>query len=84
VSNFPWTYDSNESCYLLKGRVTVTPSDGREPVSFGAGDFVTFPAGMSCRWDVTEAVHKHFHVLLKLKRPGNSETEVQRYNRLDY
>jgi uncharacterized protein len=61
VSKFPWTYDSNESCYLLKGKVTVTPTDGiRQPVSFGAGDFVTFPAGMSCIWDVSEPVHKHF------------------------
>eukprot|EP00586_Coscinodiscus_wailesii_P007015 CAMPEP_0172491158 /NCGR_PEP_ID=MMETSP1066-20121228/21865_1 /TAXON_ID=671091 /ORGANISM="Coscinodiscus wailesii, Strain CCMP2513" /LENGTH=95 /DNA_ID=CAMNT_0013260051 /DNA_START=258 /DNA_END=545 /DNA_ORIENTATION=- len=61
VSKFPWTYDSNESCYLLAGKVTVTPSDGRQPATFGKGDFVTFPAGMSCTWDVSEAVQKHFN-----------------------
>mmetsp|Transcript_20619 Transcript_20619/g.41990 ORF Transcript_20619/g.41990 Transcript_20619/m.41990 type:complete len:131 (+) Transcript_20619:67-459(+) len=60
ASKFPWTYDSNESCYLLQGKVSVTPSDGRKEVTFGKGDFVTFPAGMSCTWDVTEAVEKHF------------------------
>jgi uncharacterized cupin superfamily protein len=60
ASKFPWTYDSSERCYLLKGKVTVTPTDGRKAVTFGAGDFVTFPAGMSCTWDVSEAVHKHF------------------------
>jgi uncharacterized protein len=60
VSKFPWTYDSNESCYLLNGQVTVTPTDGRQPATFGAGDFVTFPSGMSCTWDVSEAVQKHF------------------------
>jgi hypothetical protein len=60
VSKFPWTYDSNESCYLLSGQVTVTPSDGSPPATFGKGDFVTFPAGMSCTWDVTEPVQKHF------------------------
>lgn len=60
VSKFPWTYDSAESCYLLAGKVTATPSDGRQPASFGKGDFVTFPAGMSCTWDVSEAVQKHF------------------------
>lgn len=60
VSKFPWTYDQNESCFLLNGQVTVTPSDGRKAATFGAGDFVTFPAGMSCEWDVTEAVHKHY------------------------
>jgi len=60
VSKFPWTYDSSESCYLLAGQVTVTPTDGRNPATFGKGDFVTFPAGMSCTWDVSEAVQKHF------------------------
>lgn len=60
ASKFPWSYDSNESCYLLAGQVTVTPTDGRKPATFGKGDFVTFPAGMSCTWDVSEAVHKHF------------------------
>jgi len=60
VSKFPWTYGEAESCYLLAGKVTVTPSDGRKPASFGKGDFVTFPAGMSCTWDVTEAVEKHY------------------------
>mmetsp|Transcript_6168 Transcript_6168/g.12691 ORF Transcript_6168/g.12691 Transcript_6168/m.12691 type:complete len:141 (-) Transcript_6168:48-470(-) len=60
AGSFPWTYGENESCYLLQGQVTVTPTDGRQPATFGKGDFVTFPAGMSCQWDVTEAVHKHF------------------------
>ncbi|KAL3772836.1 hypothetical protein ACHAW5_009513 [Stephanodiscus triporus] len=60
ASKFPWTYGSTESCYLLKGRVTVTPSDGRRPVTIGKGDFATFPAGMSCTWDVAEAVEKHY------------------------
>ena len=60
ASNFPWSYEQSESCYLLKGQVTVTPKDGRAPATFGKGDFVTFPAGMSCTWDVTEAVQKHF------------------------
>eukprot|EP00537_Pseudo-nitzschia_pungens_P018849 CAMPEP_0172410744 /NCGR_PEP_ID=MMETSP1061-20121228/77039_1 /TAXON_ID=37318 /ORGANISM="Pseudo-nitzschia pungens, Strain cf. pungens" /LENGTH=145 /DNA_ID=CAMNT_0013146937 /DNA_START=527 /DNA_END=964 /DNA_ORIENTATION=+ len=60
VSKFPWTYGQSESCYLLAGKVTVTPSDGRQPATFGKGDYVTFPADMSCTWDVTEAVQKHF------------------------
>ncbi|CAB9507032.1 Enzyme of the cupin superfamily [Seminavis robusta] len=60
ASKFPWTYDSNESCYLLEGQVTVTPTDDRPPATFGKGDFVTFPAGMSCTWDVSVPVNKHF------------------------
>ncbi|KAL7484215.1 hypothetical protein ACHAW6_009857 [Cyclotella cf. meneghiniana] len=59
-SKFPWTYDSTESCYLLQGQVTVTPTDGRKPATFGKGDFITFPSGMSCTWDVSERVEKHY------------------------
>jgi uncharacterized protein len=59
VSTFPWTYDEQETCYLLEGRVTVTP-EGGEPVTVAAGDLVTFPAGMTCTWEVTEPVRKHY------------------------
>lgn len=59
ASEFPWTYDSMEECLLLEGEVEVTP-DGGQPVSFGAGDFVTFPKGMSCFWKVTKPVRKHY------------------------
>ncbi len=58
-SVFPWTYDQTETCYLLEGDVTVTP-DGGEPVHFGAGDLVVFPAGMSCTWDIHADVKKHY------------------------
>ena len=59
VSSFDWTYDNQETCLLLEGNVTVTP-DGGEPVRFCAGDLVTFPAGMDCRWVVHKAVRKHY------------------------
>jgi len=58
-SSFPWTYDSEEVCYFLEGEVVVTP-DGGAPVAMGKGDLVTFPAGMSCRWEVRQAVRKHY------------------------
>lgn len=59
-STFPWSYGDRETCYLLAGSVTVTP-DGGDPVSFGAGDLVTFPAGMSCFWEISVAVRKHYN-----------------------
>ena len=59
ASSFDWIYDAEETCLLLDGEVTVTP-DGGEPVKFGAGDLVVFPAGMDCRWDVHKAVRKHY------------------------
>ncbi len=59
VSRFDWSYAVAESCYILAGEVTVTPAGG-EPVRIVAGDFVTFPAGMDCVWDVTAAIRKHY------------------------
>lgn len=58
-SEFPWHYDSPETCYFLAGDVVVTPEEG-QPVQMGQGDLVTFPAGMTCTWKVTQAVRKHF------------------------
>ncbi|XP_027148260.1 uncharacterized protein LOC113748879 [Coffea eugenioides] len=59
-SKFPWTYSSKETCYLLKGKVKVYPDGSEEVVEIGAGDLVEFPKGMSCTWDVSEAVDKHY------------------------
>lgn len=59
VSRFDWSYDSQEQCYFLEGKVTVSTKDGQS-VSFGKGDFVTFPKGLACTWDIKEAVKKHY------------------------
>ena len=60
VSRFPWVYDSTEECFILEGDVTVSTPDGRA-VRFGAGDFVTFPEGLSCTWDIKKPVRKHYN-----------------------
>jgi uncharacterized protein len=60
VSTFPWSYNSQEIAYILEGEVTVTPKNGGAPVNFGVGDLVTFPAGLSCIWDVKKALRKHY------------------------
>jgi uncharacterized cupin superfamily protein len=59
VSRFDWHYDTIEECYLLEGEVTVETPDGQS-VSFGRGDYVTFPKNLSCTWDISKAVKKHF------------------------
>lgn len=57
-SEFDWCYDERETCFLLEGNVTVTMDSGS--VSFGIGDLVIFPAGLSCRWKVNQTVTKHY------------------------
>ena len=59
ASEFPWSYDAQETCYFLEGDVIVTP-DGEEPVNMGKGDLVTFPKGMSCTWNIGKDVKKHY------------------------
>jgi uncharacterized cupin superfamily protein len=60
VSRFDWNYDDVEECYFLEGKVTVDTKDGSS-VSFGKGDFVTFPKGLSCVWNIKEPVRKHYN-----------------------
>ncbi|TQD87466.1 hypothetical protein C1H46_026978 [Malus baccata] len=54
-------FDAEETCYLLKGRVKAYyPKGSSEYVEFGAGDLVTIPKGLTCTWDVSLAVDKHY------------------------
>lgn len=59
ASTFPWVYDMTETCYLLQGRVTVTTGDGAS-VTFGEGDLVVFPEGLSCTWTIHSPVRKRY------------------------
>ena len=58
ASTFPWTYGSTEQCYILKGKVIVTPDGASEGVTLEAGDFAEMEKGLSCTWDVTEDISK--------------------------
>ncbi|KAM7496162.1 hypothetical protein LguiA_020576 [Lonicera macranthoides] len=57
-------FDARETCYLLRGKVKVYPKNSSpesdDVVEFGAGDLVILPQGLSCTWDVSVAVDKHY------------------------
>ncbi|RKX77098.1 MAG: cupin [Spirochaetes bacterium] len=59
VSRFDWYYDNTEECLLLEGRVVVETDEGNVEVK--EGDFVIFPRGLSCVWDIKEPVRKHYN-----------------------
>lgn len=61
VSEFDWYYDQTEECYILEGEVEVSTSEGI--IKINAGDFVTFPEGLSCTWKVIKPVRKHYNFL---------------------
>lgn len=57
-SSFVWTYDEQETCLILEGRAVVS-ADGKK-FPFKAGDYVVFPKGLSCTWEIEKAIKKHY------------------------
>jgi uncharacterized cupin superfamily protein len=58
-SEFDWYYDFTEQCYFLEGEVIVKAGDKEYHIK--AGDFVTFPKGLSCTWKILKKVRKHYN-----------------------
>jgi uncharacterized cupin superfamily protein len=59
-SKFSWLYDEMETCYILEGKANVKTKE--KTVTFGAGDLVTFPAGLECEWEILEDVRKRYKI----------------------
>lgn len=59
VSEFPWSYNEQETCFILSGRAEVEGENG-ERFSFGAGDWVVFPVGLTCTWRILEPIEKKY------------------------
>jgi uncharacterized protein len=58
-SRFDWSYDSQEQCLFLEGEVVIHTPGGKQ-VHIQKGDFVTFPQGLNCTWEVRKPVRKHY------------------------
>lgn len=58
-SEFQWAYDEDEICYILEGEAQVIDDKGNL-ISFGAGDWVEFPAGLKCTWNITKDIKKRY------------------------
>jgi uncharacterized cupin superfamily protein len=59
ASRFDWEYDTEEHCYILEGKVTVETAEGNYEIE--AGDYVIFPQGLQCTWDIKEDIRKHYN-----------------------
>ena len=59
VSRFEWEYDGEEQCLFLEGEVVIETDKGNHVIK--KGDFVTFPDGLHCVWDIKEPVKKHYY-----------------------
>ncbi len=60
ASQFPWEYDEKETCMILEGDVEVTSEEGKK-FHFKGGDWVVFPKGMKCKWNIKKPVRKHYN-----------------------
>ena len=57
-SSFAWNYDQKETCLILKGKAVIKTPEGN--IEFGPGDFVVFPEGLSCTWEIKEKIRKRY------------------------
>jgi len=60
ISEFPWFYDDQETCYILDGEATATDNKGNTVV-FGKGDMVRFEKGLSCTWKIVKDIRKKYY-----------------------
>ncbi|MGD2066648.1 MAG: cupin domain-containing protein, partial [Candidatus Bathyarchaeota archaeon] len=56
-SEFPWEYFEQETCLILEGKAVVKTPE--ETVEFEAGDYVVFPEGLKCTWEIKQKIRKH-------------------------
>lgn len=61
ASRFDWSYEQTEQCYILEGEIEIITEDGSFEIK--PGDFVTFEKGLSCEWNITKAVRKHYNFI---------------------
>ena len=57
-SQFDWKYDQDEHCFIIQGNVIVKTDN--ESVHLTSGDYVIFPKGLKCYWEVRDAIKKYF------------------------
>ncbi|BAU14528.1 hypothetical protein LEP3755_50760 [Leptolyngbya sp. NIES-3755] len=81
-STFPAIYAEDEMFYILEGEAIITPESG-EPVRMSEGDLVALPIGLSCTWEVTRDLKKHYCYQMLVKKQLSSE-DLQALKILDY
>lgn len=57
-SKFDWYYSAEERCYIIEGIADIITEF--EQITIRTGDFVTFPKGLECVWDINSTVRKYY------------------------
>lgn len=58
VSSFPWEYDIDEFCLIIEGEVLIKADDKEFLIK--KGDFVKFPKGLKCQWNILKDIRKYY------------------------
>lgn len=58
-SVFPWSYDENETCFIIEGEATVTDKQGNS-ITVTSGDWVEFETGLVCTWKINKTIRKKY------------------------
>lgn len=58
VSSFPWQYEADEYCLIIEGEIIVIANNKEYLVK--ADDFVKFPKGLKCHWNITKNIRKYY------------------------
>ena len=58
ISKFDWEYSEEEHCYVIEGEVIVTTVN--DFLNISKGDYVIFPKGLKCNWEVHKTIKKHY------------------------
>ena len=57
-SKFDWKYEQEEHCFIIEGKVTVIGP--KNIVHIEPGDYVIFPKGLQCIWEIHKSIKKHY------------------------
>ena len=57
-SKFDWKYDQEEHCFIINGDAIISTS--KEIIQITNNDFVIFPKGLQCNWEVKKAIKKYY------------------------
>ena len=61
LSKFSWHYNDKEICLIIEGEAIIKTEEGKI-YTIKSGDLVEFPEGLSCEWEVTKKIKKHYRL----------------------
>ena len=61
LSKFLWHYNEKEICLIIEGEASIKTEEGNSYI-IKSGDLVEFPKGISCEWQITKKIKKHYRL----------------------